>query len=115
MNGGCESFKRAHFALLPLDILDKDVKVAYGFSMKVTITDEALMQVAELPRTIGPRVLTVIERLQKWPQVSGVKWLTGDWKGHARVRTGDYRVIFRLVAEELIVVRIANRRDAYFD
>ncbi|MEX0775879.1 MAG: type II toxin-antitoxin system RelE/ParE family toxin [Phycisphaeraceae bacterium] len=58
----------------------------------------------------------MITRLEKWPRVSGVKWLTGDWKHHARIRTGDYRVIFRLLSgDELLIVRIADRRDAYAD
>jgi mRNA-degrading endonuclease RelE of RelBE toxin-antitoxin system len=84
--------------------------------MKVTITDQALMQIAELPRVARLRVLNVTERLANWPQVSGVKWLTGDWKGHARIRTGDYRVIFRLQGRhEIVVVRFADRRDAYAD
>ena len=83
--------------------------------MKVTITDEALMQIAELPRAIRPRVMNVTDRLAGWPQVSGVKWLTGDWKGHARIRTGDYRVVFKLEDDAVVVVRIANRRDVYAD
>lgn len=62
------------------------------------------------------RVEEVVGRLEKWPHVSGVKWLTSDWKGHARIRTGDYRVIFRLANDDAIeIVRIANRRDAYAD
>lgn len=84
--------------------------------MQVTITEEALDQVAQLPQVIQVRVEAVVERLENWPQVSGVKWLTGDWKGYARIRTGDYRVIFRAEGDvEIIVVRIADRRDAYAD
>jgi hypothetical protein len=41
--------------------------------MPVTITDEALLQIAELPRAIRPRVMDVLERLDQWPQVSGAK------------------------------------------
>ena len=38
------------------------------------------------------------------------------WEGHARIRTGDYRVIFRIEGDvEIIVLRIADRRDAYAD
>lgn len=88
--------------------------MAYDTWVQVRITDDALAQVAELPLAVKPRIYAVIERLERWPQVSGIKWLTGPWKHHARVRTGDYRVIFRLVSdEELLIVRIADRRDAY--
>lgn len=74
------------------------------------------MQIAELPRAIRPRIYAVLERLANWPHLSGVRWLAGDWGGHARIRTGDYRVIFRLEGDrEIVVVRIADRRDAYAD
>jgi mRNA-degrading endonuclease RelE of RelBE toxin-antitoxin system len=84
--------------------------------MKVRVTDEAYDQIEKLPLTIQGRVRRVVYRLQEWPDVSGVKWLTGPWKGLARIRTGDYRVIFRLANPQLIeVVRVSDRRDAYTD
>lgn len=82
--------------------------------MRVGITDEALAQIARLPGPIRPRIEAVLERLERWPTISGVKWLTEAWKQHARIRTGDYRVIFKLISDdEILVVRIAHRRDAY--
>jgi hypothetical protein len=36
----------------------------------------------------------VIERLTRWPAVSGVKSLGGDLVGRYRIRTGDYRIQF---------------------
>ena len=84
--------------------------------MKVTVTPDAAGELSKKPYAIQLRIFDVIERLKKWPDVSGVKWLTGDWKHHARVRTGDYRLIFRVASDdEIQVVRIANRRDAYAD
>jgi len=84
--------------------------------MEVTLSDEAAAQLERLPKAVKLRIHGVVERLEKWPGVSGVKWLTADWAHHARVRTGDYRVIFRLLDDdELLVVRIADRRDAYAD
>lgn len=57
--------------------------------MQVTIRDDALDDLEHLPGTIQERVLHVVERLEHWPQVSGIKALTGDWRGHSRIRTGD--------------------------
>ena len=59
------------------------------------------------------RVLGVFIRLGDWPNVSGAKWLTGDWQGFARVRTGDWRVIVRPERERIVVARIAHRREVY--
>jgi len=33
--------------------------------------------------------------------------------GHYRIRTGDWRIIFRLVKPNVIVVRIKHRSEVY--
>ncbi len=84
--------------------------------MRVEVAPEAGTQLAKLRRPIQTRVRNVIARLGQWPEVSGVKWLTGDWKGFARIRTGDYRVVFKLASDDVLeVVRIADRQDVYAD
>jgi mRNA interferase RelE/StbE len=59
------------------------------------------------------RVLEVVERLGHWPEVSGIKGLTGNWRGHSRIRTGDYRVVFKVFQDRLVVVRVAHRKEVY--
>jgi mRNA-degrading endonuclease RelE of RelBE toxin-antitoxin system len=63
--------------------------------------------------TIQERVLGVVERLRDWPSVSGVKALRGEWAGHYRIRTGDWRILFYVLTPQIIVVRIKHRRDVY--
>ncbi|MFW5846409.1 MAG: type II toxin-antitoxin system RelE family toxin [Planctomycetota bacterium] len=65
-----------------------------------------------LPRSIQKRVLAVLDRLAAWPAVSGVKPLRYEWAGCHRIRTGDYRIIFE-VQDDVIVVHIAHRKDVY--
>lgn len=81
--------------------------------MKVTIRDDALDDLEHLPGSMQERVLEVVERLEHWPQVSGVKALTGDWRGYSRIRTGDYRVVFNVFADRIVVVRVAHRKEVY--
>lgn len=81
--------------------------------MTVTIRDEALADIDGLPGTIQERVLHVVERLERWPEVSGAKALTGNWRGHSRIRTGDYRVVFQVLSDRIVVVRVAHRREVY--
>jgi mRNA interferase RelE/StbE len=83
--------------------------------MKVELTADAVAQLAKLPSSIVGRVGALADRLRKWPNVSGVKPLKGSLKGNFRVRTGDYRVIFRLDGSRIVIWRIANRRDVYED
>ncbi len=79
----------------------------------VTITPDARRQFDELPRPIQQRVLSLFERLQAWPSVSGVKALRGDLVGHCRLRTGDYRLQFRVEGEAVIVERLGHRDGFY--
>jgi len=81
--------------------------------MKVTILDDALEDLDGLPSTMQERVLEVVERLEHWPQVSGVKTLTANWRGHSRIRTGDYRVVFKVCPDRIVVVRVAHRKEVY--
>jgi mRNA interferase RelE/StbE len=83
--------------------------------MDVEFTAEAVAQLSALPSAIVGRLDAVVGRLRNWPNVSGVKRLTGDLKGNCRIRTGDYRIIFRVEATRIVIWRIANRRDVYED
>ena len=80
---------------------------------KVTVTRAAARQYDGLPRLIQGRVLKVFERLERWPQVSGAKPLTGRLAGHYRVRTGDYRVQFHARGERVVVEKIGHRDGFY--
>jgi mRNA-degrading endonuclease RelE of RelBE toxin-antitoxin system len=83
--------------------------------MDVELTVDAVVQLGKLPSPIVGRVDDVVRRLRGWPHISGVKRLAGDLKGSFRIRTGDYRVIFRLEGPRIVIWRIANRRDVYED
>jgi mRNA interferase RelE/StbE len=82
---------------------------------EVRITAEAGEDLDSLPIGMRARVQHVMERLARWPRVSGAKPLRGTLKGAFRVRTGDWRVLFRVDEQprRVTVFRIANRRDVY--
>jgi mRNA-degrading endonuclease RelE of RelBE toxin-antitoxin system len=85
----------------------------------VLITPEAQRQFDELPNVIRARLEKVFARLESWPNVSGAKPLRGTLAGHYRVRTGDYRVQFRVqrgVAPEADVVTVekVGHRDRFY-
>jgi mRNA interferase RelE/StbE len=83
--------------------------------MPVLISPEAQRQFEELPRTTKGRMTKMFERLDRWPQVSGVKPLAGPLAGCFRLRTGDYRILFRVSGSDVLVFRIAHRRKSYGD
>ncbi len=64
----------------------------------VLLTPEAVSDIQGLPAPIVARMQGLIERLGRWPDVSGVKPLTGALAGKYRLRTGDYRLQFRIIS-----------------
>jgi addiction module RelE/StbE family toxin len=45
----------------------------------------------------------------------GAKPLSGNLAGHYRIRTGDYRLVFRLEGQTIVVVKIGHRSRLYGD
>jgi mRNA-degrading endonuclease RelE of RelBE toxin-antitoxin system len=82
---------------------------------EVILRPGAAEELEEMPKVIHGRVLKLLERLKEWPQVSGVKALTGELAGNFRLRTGDYRLQFRLDGERVIVEKIGHRDGFYED
>jgi mRNA-degrading endonuclease RelE of RelBE toxin-antitoxin system len=82
---------------------------------KVEITPEALESAQQLHEPIYSRVMAIVSRLENWPKVSGAKPLRGRLADHYRVRTGDWRVQFRVERQTVIIEKIGNRRDFYGD
>jgi mRNA interferase RelE/StbE len=82
---------------------------------EVRETDDANADIQQLPLDIRFRIQTLYQRLARWPDVSGVKSLRGNLQGAYRLRTGDYRVLFRVErnAKRIVVFHIAHRRDVY--
>ena len=107
-------------AILEVDenAADGAIDIFYQFrtmqSMRVKILPEAYRQITGVPLSIHRRVLGILERLEHWPAVSGAKPLAGPLAGHYRIRTGDYRVQFRVEANEVIVEKVGHR-DRFYD
>lgn len=79
----------------------------------VRLTAEAMEQLRRLPNAMIGRVTKLLERLGRWPDVSGAKALSGALAGWYRLRTGDYRVRFRVQGDTVNVDKIGHRRDFY--
>jgi mRNA-degrading endonuclease RelE of RelBE toxin-antitoxin system len=69
----------------------------------VVLTPDAVRDLADLPRRIIARMDNLLERLREWPDVSGAKSLRGKLAGRYRLRTGDYRLQFRIAQERRII------------
>ncbi len=77
--------------------------------------EDALEDLSSLGKTEAIRIVKKIEsHLVKDPLNLG-KPLTGNLAGLYRYRIGDYRVIYQIFENELIVVvvRVGHRKDVY--
>ena len=84
--------------------------------MNVVLTRGAQKQIDDLPRVIQAGIYAALVKLQDWPKVSGAKPLRGALAGYYRIRTGDYRMQFRVEeARILIVVVIVGHRDGFYE
>jgi mRNA-degrading endonuclease RelE of RelBE toxin-antitoxin system len=82
---------------------------------QVEIMPEAYRQADQLREPIYSRVMAIVHRLEKWPEVSGAKALKGSLAGHWRIRTGHYRVQFYIAGGTIIVEKIGHRDGFYGD
>jgi mRNA-degrading endonuclease RelE of RelBE toxin-antitoxin system len=80
----------------------------------VVLLYDAAMELGDLPKPIKARMVELLVRLADWPDVSGAKPLSGDLAGHYRLRTGDYRLQFRVEKGQVWVERIGHR-DGFYD
>jgi len=78
------------------------------------LTEDAAKELGELPKPMKARMVELLVRLAKWPDVSGAKPLSGNLAGHYRLRCGDYRLQFRADPAQVLVERIGHR-DGFYD
>lgn len=80
--------------------------------MLVLMTDAAEAQFEDIiDEKLSARIRDVFARLEKWPEVSGVKHLRHDWVGFSRIRTWQWRVIFKVDQDVVSVVKIEKKED----
>ncbi len=81
---------------------------------KISLSNSAEKALKRLPKQDLRRVVAKLESLSIDPFPAGCRKLEGE--AHAfRVRVGIYRIIYDVIAAELIiyVLKIANRKDVY--
>lgn len=80
---------------------------------RIEVLPAAVREIRKLPPDAKRRVQAVIELLSENPRPPAATKLTArpEW----RVRTGDYRVLYRIEDDILtiVVVRAGHRRDVY--
>lgn len=71
-------------------------------------------ELSKLDKSVARRIIRSVNKLSDDPRPPGCRSLVG-YEGLWRIRIGDYRVIYSIEDDKLIVliVRFAHRREAY--
>lgn len=80
----------------------------------VILKPSAVKQLDKLPMKARLRVIAALEALERNPRPVGCLKLEGEADLY-RIRVGDFRVVYTIEDQRLqvLVVRVANRKDAY--
>ncbi len=81
---------------------------------QVSLTPAAVRQLKKMTPDAKRRIQAVLELLSDDPRPPSAVPLVGG-SGEWRVRTGDYRVIYEIADQEILVLvlRIGHRREVY--
>lgn len=83
----------------------------YLMNYQVEFKPKAIKDLESLPVEVQSRVFTKIELMQN--NLTGdVKRLT-NYTPEYRLRVGDYRVLFEIEEDVLVIYRVKHRKDAY--
>jgi len=84
----------------------------YKVEYLVSVVEE---DIPVLPKSIKNSIKKAIEERLMLDPVGFGKPLRYSLKGHRRLRVGDYRIVYRIEAENktVIIVAIKHRKDVY--
>lgn len=79
---------------------------------QILLTNKAIKDLEKLEPVIKERIGNKLAILKSDPFINSKK-LTNPVLGTYRARVGDYRIIFDIDHENIIVLRIGHRKDIY--
>jgi mRNA interferase RelE/StbE len=83
-------------------------------SYQILIPQPVQKQLSNFPKSFQTRIIAAIQLLATNPRPSGVKKLKG-YENTYRIRVSDYRVIYEIQDQKLIVLLLScsHRKEAY--
>jgi mRNA interferase RelE/StbE len=81
---------------------------------KIIWKKSAVKDLSTLPKDCALRIINIINSLEENPLTQNSLKLAGS-KNSYRIRFSDYRIIYSLFQEQLIIeiIKIAHRKDVY--
>ena len=79
---------------------------------KIVYTSRAAKDLAKLEPSAKERIRETLERYMEAP-LDYARKMVDPALGSYRFRIGDYRIIFDIESEELVILRVGHRREIY--
>jgi mRNA interferase RelE/StbE len=80
--------------------------------MQIELRKSAIKDLNNLPKKIKAVIHLKIAELADFPQLPNIKKLT-DFEPAYRLRIGDYRILFDVIDNKIIIGRILHRKESY--
>lgn len=82
---------------------------------KIEYSKDIQKDLSKLPKEEVSKILNKIGKLSNEPRPPGVEPLYGKLKGLYRIRSGNYRIVYQVIDERLIVfvARVSHRKEVY--
>jgi mRNA interferase RelE/StbE len=79
---------------------------------KLIYTQRAVKDIQKLDKQIKTRIGEALQRFKENPFHNAVK-LADVSLGTYRYRMGEYRIVFDIVDDEIVILRVGHRKDIY--
>lgn len=80
--------------------------------MKIEIRKSAIKDLRKIDSKFIKNIHSKILGLKKFPEIKSIKKLT-NFEPSYRLRIGDYRILFDVLDDTVIVGRVLHRKDSY--
>ena len=81
--------------------------------VKVEWTEAAVRDVEKLDKQVARRIIRKLNWLSKHFSMITPEPLSGEFKGVYKLRVGDWRVIYTIENDAMIIQSIGHRREIY--
>lgn len=80
--------------------------------MKIEIRKSAIKDLKHISEPFKTNIHNKILELTNFPNTSNIKKLT-NFEPAYRLRVGDYRILFDVVDEIIVIARVLHRKESY--